>query len=292
MTEIAVAALPPFTCDTHTHVFGPAERFPVRAATSYVPPDSPFERHATAMRTHGIERAVLIQPVPYQTDNSAIVDAIARSRGGLRGIAVLTGDASPGLIDELHDRGIRGLRFNEMLDPSGQGRYRGAIGVEHLSSLAPCMRERNMHAQIWAAAHTCVALAGLLRPFGLPLVFDHMGGIDISKGTRDPSFQGLLRLLADGQIWIKLTVCRVSQGPPNDYSDVLPFHEALVRENPERLLWGSDFPFVRMAGCTPELQRLVELFLQWTPTVAQQQILVDNPARLFGFSNGQRIDPL
>lgn len=292
MSEAPGTALPLLTCDTHTHVFGPAERFPLRASSSYVPPHSPFEQHVKAMRAHGIERAVLIQPIPYQTDNAAILDAIVRSRGGLRGIGVLTGEASPALICQLQESGICGLRFNEMQDPSGHGRYRGAIGVEHLLSLAPYMRERHMHAQIWASAQRCVALSGSLLPLGLPVVFDHMAGIDVAKGTRDPSFQELLRLLAGGQIWIKLTLCRVSQGPPNDYSDVFPFHEALIRENPERLLWGSDFPFVRMEGRMPELKRLIELFTQWTPTSVQQRILVDNPAQLFGFTNGQRIDPL
>jgi 2-pyrone-4,6-dicarboxylate lactonase len=276
--------LPPLSCDSHTHVFGPPERFPFRAATNYTPPDSPFERHASTMRSHSIERAILIQPVPYQTDNAAILHAIARGGGRLKGIGVQTGEASIVELARLNEAGICGLRFNEMSNPNGQGRYQGAIGVEHLARLAPAMRELNMHAQIWAAAETCVALASSLEPLGLPLVFDHMAGIDVTRGVGDPTFQVLLRLLAEGHIWIKLTVCRVSKTSPNDYSDVRPFHEALVRENPERLLWGSDFPFVRLEDRMPDMRRLIEIFLDWTPISAQQKVLVDNPARLFGFA--------
>jgi 2-pyrone-4,6-dicarboxylate lactonase len=291
MTEgIASPALPPLSCDSHSHVFGPPERFPFRAATNYTPPDSPYERHAATMRSHGIERALLIQPVPYQTDNGAILDAIARGGGRLKGIGVQTGDADQAELTRLNRAGICGLRFNEMTNPNGQGRYQGALGVEHLAPLAPAMRERGMHAQIWAAAGTCAALAISLKPLGLPLVFDHMAGIDVTRGVDDPDFQALLRLLAGGDIWIKLTVCRVSKTPPNDYSDVRPFHEALVRENPERLLWGSDFPFVRMEERMPDLKRLIELFLRWTPAAAaRQKILVDNPAQLFGFEPKRQI---
>ncbi len=104
-----------------------------------------------------------------------------------------------------------------------------------------------------------------------------MAGVDVTKGIHDPAFQALLRLLASGDIWVKLTVCRVSKTLPNDYSDVRPFHDALVRENPERLLWGSDFPFVRMEDRMPDLGRLIELFLDWTPAEACRQILVEIP---------------
>jgi predicted TIM-barrel fold metal-dependent hydrolase len=171
-----------------------------------------------------------------------------------------------------------------MTNPNGQGRYQGAIGVEHLARLAPAMRELNMHAQIWAAAETCIALASSLEPLGLPLVFDHMAGIDVTRGVGNPAFQALLRLFAAGHIWIKLTVCRVSKTLANDYADVQPFHEALVRENPERLLWGSDFPFVRLEDRMPDMKRLIEIFIDWTPRPAQDKILVDNPAQLFGFA--------
>jgi 2-pyrone-4,6-dicarboxylate lactonase len=285
MTKIiAPFALPPLSCDCHTHVFGPAGRFPVRAVTNYEPPDSPFERHALTMQSHGLQRAVLIQPVTYQTDNSAILDAIARSDGRLKGVGVLTGQTPLVELESLRARGLCGLRFIEMTNPNGQGRYQGSIGVEHLAQLAPGMRELKMHAQIWATASTCVALVSALQPLGLPLVFDHMAGIDVSKGVCDADFQALLRLLAGGGIWIKLTVCRVSKGPPNEFSDVRPFHEALVHENPERLLWGSDFPFVRLGDRAPEFGQLIELFAAWTPGIARRRILVDNPAQLFGFS--------
>jgi 2-pyrone-4,6-dicarboxylate lactonase len=278
-----VAALPPDSCDCHTHVFGPPERFKIWAPTNYEPPDSPFETHRAQMQAHGIDRAVLIQPIPYQTDNSAIADAVARSAGRYKGIGVLQATAGEAGVRSLQQAGFSGLRFNEMLNPNGQGRYAGAIGIEHLAPLAPALRACDMHAQIWARAPTCVELAHSLKPLGLPLVFDHMAGIDVALGLSDPSFQQLLRLLADGDIWIKLTVCRVSKTGPDDYEDVQPFHDAMVRANPERLLWGSDFPFVRMDDRRPSVAYLSRAFLDWTPPSLHNTLLVGNPKRLFGF---------
>jgi predicted TIM-barrel fold metal-dependent hydrolase len=267
-------------------VFGPPDRFPFAVESNYPPPDVPFQKHEMAMRSTGADRAVLVQPAPYGTDNRALADALRQGKGRLRGVAVATAAVSDAALAEMHAAGVRGLRFVEMKNPDGRGRYKGCVGVDQLELLAPRMREFGWHAQIWADGETCVRLASVLEPLGLPLVFDHMAGIDIMRGPDAPLFVTLLRLLAAGHIWIKLTVCRVSQRAP-DYSDARSFHDAMVQANAKRLLWGSDFPFVRMGERAPNLRRLAETFLTWVPDAeARTHILVNNPMALYGFAQG------
>jgi len=114
--------------------------------------------------------------------------------------------------------------------------------------------------------------------------FARGGRTDARAGTATPGLQSLLRLVGDGGCWVKVSGAhRLSQQAP-DYPDARPFHEALVRANPERLVWGSDWPHPRIEGEMPDAGRLFELFQQWTPDEAtRRRILVDNPARLYGF---------
>jgi predicted TIM-barrel fold metal-dependent hydrolase len=123
-----------------------------------------------------------------------------------------------------------------------------------------------------------------LRALGLPVVIDHMGRTDAGAGTVTPGFQSLLRLVGEGGCWVKLSGAhRLSRKAP-DYPDARSFHEALVRANPERLVWGGDWPHPRMEGEMPDVGHLLDLFQAWTPDEATRaRILVTNPARLYGF---------
>jgi predicted TIM-barrel fold metal-dependent hydrolase len=125
-----------------------------------------------------------------------------------------------------------------------------------------------------------------LKSLGLPVVIDHMGRSDARAGTGTEGFQSLLRAVGDGWCWAKLSGAhRISRNAP-DYPDARPFHEALVRANPERLVWGGDWPHPRVEGEMPDAGHLFELFQMWTPDRAtQQRILVTNPAKLYGFPN-------
>ena len=113
-----------------------------------------------------------------------------------------------------------------------------------------------------------------------------MGRTDARAGTATEGFQSLLRAVGDGWCWVKLSGAhRLSRDAP-DYPDARPFHEALVRANRERLVWGGDWPHPRVEGEMPDAGHLFELFQLWTPDQAtQHRILVTNPARLYGFPN-------
>jgi len=159
------------------------------------------------------------------------------------------------------------------------------VPLEAASALAPVMAELGWHLQLWIDVKDLPDTIPILRQIGLPAVIDHMGRTDARAGIATPGFQSLLRLVGEGGCWVKVSGAhRLSQRAP-EYDDARPFHEALVRANPERLVWGSDWPHPRIEGEMPDAGRLFELFHAWTPDEAvRRRILVANPAQLYGFS--------
>ena len=271
---------PALACDSHAHVFGAQDRFSPAPDAAYPPPPAPVEAYLAALDTLGVARGVLVQAAPYREDNSAMLDALRHAAGRLRGIALalpeVTDDALAGLVLA----GVRGLRFSYF---PGPGAHIGTIGLDGLHALAPRMREHGLHAQLWLPASEFVVHAPNLLALGLPLVLDHMARPDPERGLQDPVFQRLLGLVRDYDVWIKLVPHRVSEQFP-DYAELTPYHAAFVAARPDRMLWGSDWPFVRMGAKTPDAGHLLDLFGSWTPDAAlRRAIMVDNPAQLYGF---------
>jgi 2-pyrone-4,6-dicarboxylate lactonase len=276
---------PPLACDTHAHVFGPAARFPYAADRSYTPPDAPLAKYLGMLDTVGFARGVLVQGSAHGHDNAAMLDALARTPDRLRGVAVADAAAAPAELRRWHALGVRGLRFNHFFR-GGALHYRGGVPLDAAKTLAPVMAELGWHLQLWIDAKDLPDTIPTLKTIGLPVVIDHMGRTEARAGTATPGFQTLLRLVGDGGCWVKVSGAhRLSQRAP-EYDDAHPFHEALVRANPERLVWGSDWPHPRMEGEMPDAGRLFELFHAWTPDGAtRRRILVDNPAKLYGFAD-------
>jgi hypothetical protein len=283
----APLALPPGACDSHLHVFGPYETFPLAAERSYEPPYAPFERLIGMLDAHRLDRAVLVQPSAYGADHSALLDALRRAPQRLRGIAVLQPqDAqalSDGALDAMHAAGVRGLRFTD----ASAAAFKGNVGIEALPALAARMRQRGWHAQVWMGCRALLEAMPLLQAAQLPVVVDHMGRFDAQAGSNGADFVELCAALADGGaqgwLWVKLSVCRATPDFP-DHAQARPFHDALVRANADRVLWASDWPHIRMAEKTPDVGHLLHLLSQWLDDAAlQQRILVDNPALLYGF---------
>jgi 2-pyrone-4,6-dicarboxylate lactonase len=280
----APRSLPAGACDTHTHVFGPFDRFPIAAGGSYLPPNAPPQTHQAMLDGAGLERAVIIQPAPYGTDNRALVEALRARPETTRGVAVLSAADPAALYPELAEAGVRGLRFNEMRDPKGGGRYKGSIGLEDYRRMAPAMREHGLVPHIWAkCADLAAELPAAMEEGGQAFVIDHLAGIDVAAGPSDPAFRTVLSLLREGRIWVKHSLCRNSTDAPG-FESQRAFHEALLDANPDQVMWGSDWPFVRMYERSPDVGDLLDVFFAWTADEAlRRRILVDNPQRLYGF---------
>jgi predicted TIM-barrel fold metal-dependent hydrolase len=273
---------PTAACDTHSHIFGPVSRFAYSPERAYTPPEAPLEKLLALHQRLGFERGVVVQGNAHGTDCSVLLDALKREPKRLRGIAIIK-DATPKAeLKAMADAGVRALRFHHQMRQAGTYSSQGLASFE---KLAPWMAELGMHVQFFMDARELPALMPYLKNWRLPVVLDHFGSTQGAEGVHAPGFETLRRFLGDGKIWIKLSgAYRASDRYP-DYEDARPLHEALLSTNPEQLLWGTDWPHPRLDRNMPDTGHLLDLFNAWTPTAAlRKQILVDNPAKLYGFS--------
>jgi predicted TIM-barrel fold metal-dependent hydrolase len=274
-------AIPPGAWDCHTHVFGPPERFPAAATGAYALPDADRQLHAATLARLGFAHALLIQPTPYGTNHAALLDALARAGGRLRGIASCGPATSAVDLQDLRARQIAGLRFVAMPGPDG-GAYPGSQGLDAWHRLRESMADAGLHAQLWADGDTCATVAQICAARGEALVLDHLAGLDPDDRPGTPRFDRLADALASGCVWIKLTWFRRSR-LPSDYSDMAAIVAALAERAPQRVLWGSDWPFVRVAT-PPDPARLLEQLHTWLGGEAFGHCLSTNPASLLGLA--------
>ena len=270
--------LPPGACDAHVHVFGPRQRFPFAEGRSYTPSDAPKELLFRLHERLGIQHCVIVQPACHGTDNSVTVDAIAATGGSYKGVALVPLTASDTELRRLNAAGLCGARFHYMTHLA-----RGP-GIDEVISFGRRLADIGWHLQIHMEAALIADLAPALKRSPVPVVIDHMGRSDARAGTATPGFESLLRFVGAGGCWVKLSGAhRISRAAP-DYPDAKSFHEALVAENPDRLVWGGDWPHPRMEEEMPDVGHLLDLFTGWTPDAAiRRRILVTNPQRLYGF---------
>jgi len=267
---------PPGACDAHCHVFGPADRFPYAKGRAYTPPDAPFEHLVALHRTLGLDRAVIVHASCHGSDMAVTLDAIARSNGSMRGVAVVDPGVTDAELFRLHQGGIRGVRFNFV-------RHLG--GMPDMASFARILAQvepLGWHVVLHLDAEDVLSLAPVIGRIRIPFVIDHMGRVRARHGTDQPAFRQLLALMENPLAWVK--ICgpeRVSSsGAP--FHDALPFAQALARAAPDRILWGTDWPHPNIAGDMPNDGDLVDLLTEAVPdAAARSRILVDNPTRLY-----------
>ncbi len=279
-------SVPEGACDAHCHIIGPSDRYSVAPFAGDVP-DGNALRHKEVLHGAGLSRALIVHPSSvYGADHAAMLDALAASGGMYRGVAVADRFVSDAQLEAWRAAGVCALRFIEVKTAAGQ-RFPGSAGFEDLEALAPRLRALGMHAQLWAPCDDIIAHEKMLVSLGVPVVLDHMGKFDVARGVQDPAFRRLCDLVREGSLWVKLSLCRNSQRFP-DYEDIRAFHDAFIEANPQRLVWGSDWPHLRMGAMTPDIGHLLKLFLAWTNDAdVAAQILTHNPARLFGFTQAR-----
>ena len=272
---------PAGACDTHFHLFGPRAKFQFAESRSYTPDDAPLESLLKMHDALGMARGVIVQGNAHGTDNSAVLDALQREPKRLRAAAIVKPDTDRDTLKRMADLGVRALRFHHM--PHGIGF--SSLGMQSFEKLAPIMADLGLHAQFMMDANALDSALPFFKHWTLPVVIDHMGNVEGKLGADQPGVQQMCRLLGEGRIWVKVSGSyRVSTQYP-DYPDAKPIHEALVRANPDQIIWGTDWPHPRMEKDMPEDGHLLDLFNAWTPDAGlRKRILVDNPERLYGFS--------
>jgi predicted TIM-barrel fold metal-dependent hydrolase len=206
-----------------------------------------------------------------------MLDALKQYPDVLRGVALVGASVSDAELESMQALGVRALRFT-----AG-----GASRVTELKALAPRMRELGMHAELFIGAKLLTEMGPDLLTLGVPLVLDHMGGpFDAAAGVEEPGFQYMLRMLREADVWIKLTPQRNSREFPT-YKDTRPYFDLILNARPDRLVWGTDWPFPNMGDNTPDPGALLDLFFEWTGNDEglSQKILVESPAGLYKFGS-------
>ncbi|UKJ76769.1 amidohydrolase family protein [Azospirillum brasilense] len=269
---------PPGAVDAHCHVFGPADRFPYAPERKYTPCDAPKEKLFALRDDLGFARNVIVQATCHGKDNRALVDALRASNGLARGVASVGPLITEGELAELHEAGVRGVRFNFVK------RLVDATPKEVFLGIADKIAKFGWHIVVYFEAPDLDNLTPFLRELPTTIVVDHMGRPDIAKGVDHPQFQKFVALMAENpKVWSKVSCPeRLSvQGPPA-YDDVVPFARLLVDRFTDRVLWGTDWPHPNMTSHMPDDGHLVDVIPRIATDEAKRTaLLVDNPMRLY-----------
>lgn len=279
--------VPPNSCDTHFHIFGPPETFPFVSTHEYTPPAAPLEHYLKMIDIIGVQRAVVVQPSVHGLDNSATLDAIANSKGRFRGVARIDDKTSRDALRGLNEKGVRGVRFN-LLD-----RPRGNVQLDVLDRCVEHIAELNWSLDLHIDMKNLLAAEQRIRRCPVPVVIDHIARVKPDEGLQQPGFQLLLELLRLKHVWVKVSgadkICntRVHSYYGLPFVEVIPFAHAVIAAAPDRVIWGTDWPHSNnfAPGHTPNDGDLVDLLAEFAPDERlRKKILVDNAAALYGFN--------
>ncbi len=268
---------PPKACDCHAHIIGPVANYPFVAGRSFTPVEAHLDQYRRMLSALGLERAVIIQPSFYGTDNSRTHDAIAESHGNWRGVAGLVADTPKAEIQRLDEASFRGARVNLS--------FKGGPTLDDLAKVATLVAPFGWHMQIQVEGRDLTELAPKFRGLATPLVIDHMGRVPPELGVEYPGFQALLALVRAGNTWVKLSSAYAMSKKPYPYDDIAPFAKALIDAGPNRTVWGSNWPHPSYKGAPPADATQLDLLAYWTTGEMRKRILVDNPAKLYGFAS-------
>jgi predicted TIM-barrel fold metal-dependent hydrolase len=283
--------VPSNACDCHTHIIGDPREFPFFAGRAYTPEPASLKEMAVVHKALHIKRVVIVTPSVYGTDNSATLHAIQERGTTARGIAVIDDKTSEQNLDAMAAGGIRGIRLN--LATGGQTTD-AAVVRQRFTAAIDRIKSRNWHLQIYTGVALIPAIKDLVFASPVPIVFDHFGGIQAALGPDQPGFTDLVELVRAGNAYVKVSGAYRASTQAPDYQDVAPFAKGLIAANPSRVLWGTDWPHPDTkpskdpTKVTPPLKiddgRLFNQFPVWAPDPSdRRKILVDNPARLYGF---------
>jgi len=285
-------SIPAGACDCHTHIFGDPARFPFWSGRTYTPETASIAEMTMLHRALHMDRVVIVHPSVYGSDNSCTLDAIRQLGPRARGIAVIDDKTSDAQLDELHRGGIRGIRLN--LETFGQtdpaaARRRFQTAVHRMSG-------RPWHLQLYTRLAVIQGLQDQVMAAPVPVVFDHFGLAQAALDVGQPGFSVLVDLVRSGKSYVKISGAYRASTRTADYADVTPLAQTLIAANPQRILWGTDWPHPtgaplpghNVTDVAPLLPiddgRLLNQLPIWAPDAAvRKTILVDNPARLYGF---------
>jgi predicted TIM-barrel fold metal-dependent hydrolase len=278
-TRLPVLEAPAGACDCHMHIYD--SRYPTAPGATLFPPDASVAQYRMLQQRLGTDRTVVVTPSTYGTDNRCTLDALAVLGSHARGVAVVDGSVTDRELERLARAGIRGIRFN-------LARGGTSDAIDALEILAHRVHELGWHVQLLMPPDQLSSLSQVIRRLPAQIVFDHLGRLSGIDDLSHPACQLIRELLDKNRAWVKLSgAYLLSRDGPPDYADASVVGKAWVDMAPERLIWGSDWPHVVASAGEkpmPDDADLLDLLLAWVPDEdTRNNILVDNPARLYGF---------
>jgi predicted TIM-barrel fold metal-dependent hydrolase len=285
--------IPPGACDCHVHVFGDPKKYPFIAGRAYTPETASVVELRRLLSSLRLQRVVVVQPSVYGTDNSCTLDGMRQLGSRARGVAVIDDSITDTELDAMGKAGIRGIRLNlataGISDP--------AVARQRFDNAVARVRNRGWHIQINTQLPVIDALSQQLLASPVPIVIDHFGGAVAARGLDQPGFGALVILVKSGKAYVKISGSADSVSTQSDLADVAPFARALVTANPQRILWGTNWPHPGSAAVAgrkptdlaPHVQtddgKVLNLLPVWVPDAATRRlILSENPARLYGWT--------
>lgn len=270
--------VPANACDAHIHIYDP--RFPMPMPDRRAVDRATVADYRLLQGRIGTSRVVVVQPAAYGTDNRVTTDAIAQlGRDRARGIAVVHPDVSDEALAALDAAGIGGVRFTQF-DPKT-----AVTSADMIEPVAARIHALGWHVQLHLRGDQIVAMADMIGRLPCTIVFDHMARLPQPEGIRHPAFAIVARLLDRGRTWVKLSGAYLdSRAGAPAYPDVHDVARAWIAHAPQRMVWGSDWPHPTERDVKPDDARLLDLLGAWAPDAGvRERILVENPARLYGF---------
>lgn len=260
-------SVPSGACDSHMHIVGSPDEYPFTKVRSLSPPPASWKDYLGTAGKLGLSRCVIVQPSFYGNDNRCTLDAAVESEGRARAVVVVEANVTTAEIAQMHERGARGVRIQMV--------SKGGVNFDAIEALSARIAPFEWHLQLYVDAQELPSLVDRLRRLPIPIVFDHMAHVIESNGIDEPGFRVLLELLAEGRAWVKLSNALF---PPSAERARM-----LVRANPDRVLWGSDWPHVAYSEAdVPDDGALVDALAEWVPDEAlREKLLVANPSQLY-----------
>jgi predicted TIM-barrel fold metal-dependent hydrolase len=284
--------IPPGACDCHVHVFGDPKKYPFIAGRAYTPETASVDELRRLLSALRLQRVVIVQPSVYGTDNSCTLDGMRELGNRARGVAVIDDTITDTQLDAMGKAGIRGIRLNL----ATAGINDPAVARQRFDNAVARVRNRGWHIQINTQLPVIDALSQQLLASPVPIVIDHFGGAVAARGLDQPGFGALVILVKSGKAYVKISGSADSVSTQSDLADVAPFARALVAANPQRILWGTNWPHPGSAAVAgrkptdlaPHMQtddgKVLNLLPIWVPDAAARRlILTENPARLYGW---------
>jgi predicted TIM-barrel fold metal-dependent hydrolase len=274
-----VSTAPEGACDAHMHIYD--RRFALSGSPDAMVDKATVGDYRQLQQRIGTQRTVVVQPRVHGTDNSVTLDAIrALGPAHARGVAVVRPDVTDAELERLHAGGIRGIRFT-LYTPTN-----AATDFSMVEPLAQRVHALGWHVQLHWNADQIAAHAALLARLPCTIVFDHLARLPLPDALSHPAFGVVSRLRDNGCTWVKLSGAYLDSqmGAEGGYADTTGIAQAWVRQAPERVVWGSDWPHPTEPVDKPDDAVLFDLLGHWVPDEAtRRRVLVDNPARLYDF---------